>query len=136
MTKADTLKSKAARRDDDVQIIRSDSGAPLYAVMAWADYQRLTAVDGETAALIAAGMDARDDEVYPEEVARRLLAGEPPLKVIREWRGLTQEDLADRSHVATQYISQIERGVRNVGRNVGAKLADILNVSREMLMDL
>ena len=129
-------KSKAARRDDDVQIIRGHNGAPLYAVLAWSDYQRLTAVDGETAALIAAGVEGRNDETYPEEVARRLLSGEPALKVIREWRGLTQEELADQSHVATQYISQIERGVRNAGRNVGAKLAEVLNVSRDILMDV
>jgi DNA-binding XRE family transcriptional regulator len=135
MKKSNALK-KAASRDGDVQIIRNDKGLPLYAVMPWRDYQRLTAADGETAGLIAAGLAARGDESYPEEIARRLARGEVPLKVIREWRGLTQAELSDTSGVDAQYISQIERGSRNAGRKVAGILAKFLKVSREILMDL
>ncbi len=35
----------------------------------------------ETVALIAAGNAARGDETFPEDVTRRLIAGEVPLKV-------------------------------------------------------
>jgi len=135
MTKSNILK-KAASRDDGVQIIRSDKGQPLYAVMPWRDYQRLTAVDSETAKLIAAGLSARRDEAYPEEIARRLARGDVPLKVIREWRGLTQAELSERCGVDAQYISQIERGTRNAGRKVVAMLAETLKVSRDILMNL
>lgn len=135
MTKPNILK-KAASHDDRVQIIHSDKGEPVYAVMSWADYQRLTAVDSETADLIAAGMAARKDETFPEDIARRLAKGDVPLKVMREWRGLTQAQLAAKSGVAGQYISQIERGIRQTGRKVGGRLAAALNVSLDILMDI
>lgn len=121
-----------------VQILRDRGGDPAFAVVPWADYQRLIAGDDEDAALIAAADAARNDESFPDAVARRLLNGEAPLKVIREWRGMTQEALSKKTDVPAQYLSQLERraGGRNVGRKTAAKLAPVLKVSVEALMDL
>jgi hypothetical protein len=134
MTKASNiLKFRAA---SDVQVIRDAStGAPAFAVVPWADYQRLTAPRDEDAALIAAGEAARNDETFPEDVARRLVAGEAPLKVIREWRGMTQSQLGGKSRVPSQYISQIERRARHMGRAVARRLAQVLDVSYDLLLD-
>ncbi|MBV7329218.1 helix-turn-helix domain-containing protein [Chloroflexi bacterium TSY] len=51
------------------------------------------------------------------------------IRVLRKERGLSQEQLAERSGLDRTYISGIERGVRNVAlRNIEA-LAQALNVS-------
>lgn len=136
MTKTSILK-KTASRGGDVQIIKdAKTGAPAFAVMPWSRYERLIAADEENAALIAAGNAARGDERFPEAIARRLVAGESPLKVFREQRGWSQAELAAKSRVAGQYISQIERGTRNAGRSVAKRLGGVLGVSAEVLMDI
>jgi DNA-binding XRE family transcriptional regulator len=119
------------------QIICDGKGVPAFAVVPWTAFQKLLDRDDETAALIAAGNAARNDVAFPADVAARLIAGETPLRAIREWRRLTQEALAEMTGVSAQYISQLERrdGGRNVGRKVGAKLATALKVSVEALME-
>ena len=119
------------------QVIRDGKGVPAFAVVPWTDFQRLLDRDDETATLIAAGNAARHDVAFPADVAARLIAGETPLKAIREWRGLTQDALAEMTGVSAQYISQLERrdGGRNVGRKVGVKLAAALKISVEALME-
>jgi DNA-binding XRE family transcriptional regulator len=137
MTKTMTMKSKTTA-PSGVQVITDvATGNPAFAVVPWADYQRLAAASDETAMLIAAGNAARGDETFPEDVARRIVSGEVPLKVIREWRNLTQAQLAEASDVAAQYISQIERraGGRTLGKEVARKLAPVLGVSADILME-
>lgn len=46
------------------------------------------------------------EEVFPIEVADRLLAGENPVKVYRNLRGLTQTQLAAAVHINAVYLSQ------------------------------
>jgi DNA-binding XRE family transcriptional regulator len=89
-----------------------------------------------TNVLIAAGKAARGEETYPAEIAARLVAGETPLKVIRNWRGLSQAELGKKSGVNHIYLSQIERTNRKMGRKVAAKLAAVLGVTAEILMDI
>jgi transcriptional regulator with XRE-family HTH domain len=43
--------------------------------------------------------------------------------------------MSRKSDVATQYISQIERGARNAGKKVATKLAKALGVSLDVLLD-
>lgn len=142
MSKSNTsLKSRATAKAaivDRIQIINDSFGSPAFAVVPWSDFQALQAGGDETAALIAAGEAARGDETFPADVAKRLVAGEVPLKVIREWRGLTQSQLFEKSGVSEQYISQIERraGGRNLGRKAAANLAPVLRVSADALMEL
>jgi DNA-binding XRE family transcriptional regulator len=134
------LKSRTVTREkgEKYQVIRDSKGAPEYYLVPFADFHKLIERDDEDAALIAAGNAARHDEAFPAAVAERLVAGETPLKVIREWRRLTQEQLEAAAGVPAQYISQIERraGGRNVGRKVAAKLAPALGVSAEALMEI
>lgn len=54
----------------------------------------------------------------------------------RESMGLTQELLAEKSDLTTNYIGSIERGQRNVGLEVVYKLAYALNTDpRDLLPD-
>jgi DNA-binding XRE family transcriptional regulator len=53
---------------------------------------------------------ARKDEAFPFEVAERLVNGENPIRVFREYRGLTQRQLAKSAKIARPYLAEIETG--------------------------
>jgi DNA-binding XRE family transcriptional regulator len=124
------------KTSEAVQIVRDDKGAPLVVVVPWAEYERLKAGADEDARLIALATPHRGEEAFPADIAKLLIAGNNPVKVFRVWRGMTQQQLSTQSNVANQYISQIERGVRKVGRTVAKKLAPALGVSIDALMDI
>lgn len=120
-----------------IQMIKSDAGRPAYAVLPWADYVRLAiaaGADPEDLALIAMAEAARDEDTFPADVAKRLAAGENVLKTLREWRGLTQEELGAKADMSKQYISQIETGRREIGMKVAKKLAPALGIGVESLV--
>lgn len=50
------------------------------------------------------------EETFPKAVADRLLAGDSPVRVFREYRALTQKDLALAAGISTAAISKIESG--------------------------
>ena len=119
-----------------IQIIRNAKGSPAFAVVPWADYRRMAGVsseDLEDGATIAGAL--ADGERFPLEVAERISSGENVLKVIREWRCLTQAQLAKHSGRAKQYISQLETGVRPIGQKTARALAPALKVSPDVLLD-
>lgn len=55
---------------------------------------------------------AKAKEQVPAELVDRLIAGESPIKIWREHRGMTQKQLAEAAEISTPYVSQIETGVR------------------------
>lgn len=73
---------------------------------------------------------AESGETFPDEIAVRLIGGEHPVKVFREYRGLTQQALADAAGTTAAYVSQIETGMRVGGRKTLAKFAEVLGVER------
>lgn len=52
--------------------------------------------------------DGARREYVPAEFVDRMLAGDHPLRIWREFRGLTMEQLEEKSGVAQSYISEIE----------------------------
>ena len=78
---------------------------------------------------------AAGGETFPEEVAIRLVGGEHPVRVFREYRRLTQRELADAAGTTAAYISQIETGARIGGRKTLARIAGVLGVERPDLED-
>lgn len=55
------------------------------------------------------------------------------LKKYRLEKGLTQRDLAIQLGISVDYISQLERGVKNPGFLLSKKIADFFNTSVEDL---
>jgi DNA-binding Xre family transcriptional regulator len=49
-----------------------------------------------------------DDELIPAEFANRILNGESPVRVWREYRGLTAKELAARVGISEADLGQIE----------------------------
>jgi DNA-binding XRE family transcriptional regulator len=82
----------------------------------------------EDAAAAAAYERSRDQERVPIELVDRLLAGEKPVKVWREYRGLTQRALAARAGLNFSYLSQIETGARNGTTATMKKIAEALDL--------
>ena len=69
-----------------------------------------------------------DEELVPEAFAKRLIAGENPLRVWREIRGVTQAALAIASGVNRVQIANIESGAKTGSVATLRKLADALGV--------
>lgn len=71
---------------------------------------------------------ARKDEAFPAEVAKRLINGENPIRVFREHRGLTQEQLARAAKIARPYLTEIETGKKTGAVSVLKAIAECLRV--------
>jgi DNA-binding XRE family transcriptional regulator len=78
-------------------------------------------------------LEAGHDELVPAAFADRLVAGESPVRVYREWRGLSQAELARRSGVNRIQLIDIEAGRAQGSVDTLRKLAEALGV---MLDDL
>lgn len=121
------------------QIIRNSEREPAFAVIPYDDYQALVErlewlEDLRDSEAIAERLARGEEEVIPAEVVERLVEGESPLKVWREHRGLTQEDLAEQVGVSGSYLSQIESGKREGTVRVYTALARALSVDVDDLV--
>lgn len=64
----------------------------------------------------------------PPDQCERIFAGESPLKVWREFRGMAQTDLRRATAIRVDVIDKIERGVKKPTRAESLKLGRALNV--------
>ncbi len=122
-----------------IQIIEKN-GKPEYAVLPFEEYRQLLEL-AEEAEEIRAGkrasaeLAAGKDELIPAEVVERLFEkGESPLSVWREYRGLTQEQLAQAAGVGKSYISQIESGRKTGSVTVLKRIARVLDIDLDDLV--
>jgi DNA-binding XRE family transcriptional regulator len=73
-------------------------------------------------------------EFIPVAVVDRLIDGESPIRVYREYRGLTQEQLAARAGIAKPFLSQLETGARKPSVETAKALAAALEVDLDDLV--
>lgn len=110
----------------NVQIIKN-KGRAEWAVIPYTYYLRLHRL---------AKLDAVSDEqeeLIPEEYAERLISGENPIKVWREYRQLTQKTLAKAVKISVPYLSQLENSERTASIAVLKKIAKTLKLSLDDL---
>ncbi len=81
-----------------------------------------------------ADLDAGEDELLPEEAVRRIVAGESPLRIYRELRSYTQEELGARSGVNRVQIADIEAKRKSGSLATVKKLAGALGVQIDDLV--
>ncbi len=115
-------------------IIERD-GKPEYAVLEYSEYERLmTAAEdaADIAALVALDSDHTEEDL-PDEMVTRLLAGDNPIRVWREHRGMTGRQLAEAVDIQQSYISQIETGKREGTIDVLRRIATVLEVTLDDL---
>lgn len=119
------------------QIIERD-GKAEYAVIPYHEYQQLV----EDAEMLANVRDfdaaqmvlaAGREELIPALVVDRLLDGDNPIRVWREYRGISAAELAKACDVTAAAISQIESGKRTSSVAVLKKIARHLKVDLDSL---
>jgi DNA-binding XRE family transcriptional regulator len=115
-----------------VQVIERD-GKPEWAVIPYEEYERLV----EEAEMLqdvqaydeAKKAIAKGEELVPSEVTYAILDGGNPVRVWREHRGQTQQQLAEAADISVPYLSQIESGKRRGSAEVLAAIAKELGLS-------
>lgn len=120
-----------------VQILEAN-GKPAFAVMPYAEYKALRelAEDANDAAALlrfAKRYAKGEVETVPVDVVDRLLAGESPLRVWREHRGMTAAQLAAAAEVTPAHVSKLESGKGEPSVALLKKLAKVLAVQLEDL---
>jgi DNA-binding XRE family transcriptional regulator len=102
-----------------------------------AKLQSLTSLtlEDEDAIDIALAQAAMKEEAIPWDVAKRMVNGENPIKVYRQYRGLKQKALAEMVGTKPVYISQIETGAANPSLKLVGKIAKALDVTIDDLVD-
>ncbi len=103
------------------------------------EYLRLKALEEDLADLqsvaeILQRLDVGEEELIPAAVVDRLLDGQAPLLVWREYRSLSQAELARRSGVNRVQIIDIEAGRKTGSVETLRKLASTLEIDIDDLV--
>ena len=72
--------------------------------------------------------------LIPKMFVDRIANGENPLRVLREWRGMTQLGLSSKTDIGQGYISDLEIGRRKGTTAVLKKIAIAMNVPLDLLV--
>ena len=125
----------------NAQVIKTPAGDTMV-VLPKADYDRLLAAarnkledeaDARAAARILARLEKGEESTLPFEVVKRMRT-ENRIKVLREHRQMTQQNLADAVGMNRLYLSQIETGRATGGLRTLTRIANALNAPLDMLV--
>jgi DNA-binding XRE family transcriptional regulator len=121
----------------NVQVIEKN-GKPEWAIIPYEEYQRLLE-EAEMLQDIQAYEEAKlsvaqGEELIPSEVTFAILDGESPIRVWREYRGMTQQQVAEKAGISKPYLSQLESGQRRGTTEALSAVARALGVSLEDLV--
>lgn len=124
---------------EEIQIIERE-GKPEWAVLPYEEYLELVKQaemleDIRDFDRISAAIDSGEEELIPSDVVYAILDGENPIKVWREYRGLTQQQLADKAGISKPYLSQIETGKRKGTMDILSAIAKALDVSLDDVVE-
>lgn len=114
------------------QVIDTPGGERMV-VLPLKDHERLCAAAEDLADMRAydrakQGLAAGTDELIPADFGDRILDGESPVRVWREYRGLSVKQLAAGAQISAAYLSQIEGGSRNGSVSTMKALAKCLSL--------
>lgn len=121
------------------QIIEKD-GKPEFAVISYDDYRHFLELledeaDSWVVAEFAESYRAGKEFMIPDAILSRELNGESAVKLWREERKLTQQELAEKAGISKPYLSQIETGKRQGTLETMAAIARALEVPLDVLVD-
>lgn len=115
-----------------------------FAILPRKDYEALVAKAAEaaedegTARLVAhaRGEIAAGAPLLPKHLVDRLADGENPVRVLREWRDVTQLHLSFKTGLSQGYISDVETGRRKGTAAALRRIADVLKVPLDLLVSV
>jgi DNA-binding XRE family transcriptional regulator len=120
-----------------------DSPKGKIVILPRAEYDRLKAIEQEAIedAACARMIDQAKKDVangallLPLAIVQRLADGENPIRVLRQFRGMTQAELAtaDSVQITQNYLSDLETGKRKGPIALHRKLAQALDVTLDLL---
>ncbi len=121
-----------------VQVITQDE-KPEWAVIPYETYLQLVEKaemleDIQDYDVVKAALERGDDELIPAEVVNAILDGENEIKVWREFRGVSQAELAGQAGISVPYLSQLETNKRKGSLAVLSAIARVLKVSLETIV--
>lgn len=123
---------------DKIQLIERN-GKPEWAVLPYEEYLHLV----EQAEMLEdirdydaakAAIERGEEELIPSEVVFAILDGRNPIKVWREFRDMSQQQLAERAGISKPYLSQIENDKRRGTTEVITAIAKALKISIDELV--
>ena len=117
-----------------MQKIVTPNGETLVVLPAEEYEALLDAADIALADRVRADLDAGKDELVPEAMVDRLLAGESPVRVWREHRGLSAAALAEMASVSAGYLSEMESGKKAGSVDTLKRIAEALGVTIDDLV--
>lgn len=122
---------------DKVQIIDTPGGDRL-AIVPLAEYERLQKAaemleDVSAYDAVKRKLAIGEEELVPQEVANRLIDGENPIRVWRDYRGLSGRALADATGISAAYLFQLEGGRRDGSFDTMRRIAEVLKVTLDDL---
>ncbi len=122
----------------NVQIIKQGN-KPEWAVVPYETYLQLVEKaemlqDVQDYDSAKAALERGDDELVPSEVVYAILDGENAIKVWREYRGMSQQETAEKAGISVPYLSQLETNKRKGSIDVLTAIAKVLHVSLENIV--
>ena len=123
---------------DKIQLIERN-GKPEWAVLPYEEYLHLV----EQAEMLEdirdydaakAAIERGEEELIPSEVVFAILDGGNPIKVWREFRDMSQQQLAEIAGISKPYLSQIENDKRRGTTEVITTIAKALKISVDELV--
>jgi DNA-binding XRE family transcriptional regulator len=122
----------------NVQVIKQGD-KPEWAVVPYETYLQLVEKaemlqDVQDYDSAKAALERGDDELVPSEVVYAILDGENAIKVWREYRGLSQQEVAEKAGISVPYLSQLETNKRTGSLDVLTAIAAVLQVSLENIV--
>ena len=121
-----------------VQIIKKGD-KPEWAVVHYETYLQLVEkaeilLDIQDYDSAKAALERGEDELIPSEIVYAILDGENAIKVWREFRGISQQELAEKAGISVPYLSQLETSKRTGSLEVLSSVARALNLSLENIV--
>ena len=91
--------------------------------------------DWREAEALAERIAAGEEVMIPLELARRVLIDdEPPLRVFREWRGLSLAELAEKTTVSPEELAALDTASA-LPRDAAEPIAPVLGIPPDLLQD-
>lgn len=81
-----------------------------------------------------ARLETANDELIPAEILHRLMSGEAPVRVWREYRSVDTVQLAQQAGIAVAELETIESGSAEGSLRTNSALARVLRVDLEDLL--